>query len=147
MSIHTSVLRAPRKGVSVRNNTHLRQITITRSHVYPDAPRIRVPSCQTQQTGRYGLHDPSRLPGQRFAARPDRTGSVRACASKCRLRSDGQARSIRRLPGWPLRSQCDGGSGASGYWQKYVGKGGNADGAGYAIHRSLDRTGQPIVGT
>ena len=76
-----------------------------------------------------------------------KAGSVSVCASKCSLRSDRRARSIRRLPGWPLRSQCDGESGACGCWRKYVDEGGSGDAGGYAIHRSLDRTGQPIVGT
>ena len=74
-------------------------------------------------------------------------GSVRVRASKCSLRSDRRPRSIRRLARWPLRSQCDGGRGACGCWRKHVDEGGSGDGGGYAIHRSLDRTGQPIVGT
>ena len=74
-------------------------------------------------------------------------GSVRVCASKCSLRSDRRARWIRRRPVWPLRSQCDGESGACGCWRKHVDEAGSGDEGGFAIHRSLDRTGQLIVGT
>jgi transposase len=73
-------------------------------------------------------------------------GSVRGHAGRCSLRSDGRAGLIRRLATRSLRSQCGGGSGACGCWRKYVDEGESGDGGGYAIHRSLDRTGQPIVG-
>ena len=74
-------------------------------------------------------------------------GSVRVRAGKYNLKPDRRPRWFRRLQGWPLRSQCDGGTGACGCWRKFVDEGGSGDGGGYAIHRSLDRTGQPIVGT
>ena len=73
-------------------------------------------------------------------------GSVRVRAGKYNLKPDRRPRWFRRLQGWPLRSQCDGGIGACGCWRKFVDEGGSGDGGGYAIHRSLDRTGQPIVG-
>jgi hypothetical protein len=77
----------------------------------------------------------------------DKIGSVRVRVSKCSLGSDVRPRLIRRPPGWPLRSQCGGENGACGCWRKHVDEDGSGDGGGCAIHRSLDRTGQPIVGT
>jgi hypothetical protein len=74
-------------------------------------------------------------------------GCARIRASKCSLRSNGRARSIRRLATCSLRSQCDGGIEAYGCWRKFVDVDVSGDGGGYAIRRSLDRTGQPIVGT
>ena len=53
---------------------------------------------------------------------------------------------ITRLPGWPLRSQCDGESRACGCWRTCVDGDGRGDERGYAIHHSLDRIGLPIVG-
>ncbi len=74
-------------------------------------------------------------------------GSARIRASKCSLRSNGRPRSIRRLATRSLRSQCGGGIVACGCWRKFVDVDVSGDGGGYAIRRSLDRTGQPIVGT
>ena len=45
--------------------------------LYPDLPRSRKPPCQTLRLGFYRWHDPPRLPGQRIAQGPDRTGSGR----------------------------------------------------------------------
>jgi hypothetical protein len=53
-------------------------------------------------------------------------------------------RSTRRLVTSSLRSQCGEGSGAGGCWRKFVDEGGSGGAGGYAIHRSLDRTGRPI---
>ena len=64
------------------------------------------------------------------------TGSVRVRAGKYNLKPDRRPRWFRRLQGWPLRSQCDGGTGASGCWRKFVDEGGSGDGGGYAIRRS-----------
>ncbi len=86
-------------------------------------------------------------PGWSGSLPADVAGSVRVRAGKYNLRPDRRPRWFRRLQGWPLRSQCDGGSGACGCWRKFVDEGGSGDGGGYAIRRSLDRTGQPIVGT
>ena len=82
-----------------------------------------------------------------FSWRTGVDGSVRVRASKDNLGSDRRASFFRRLPRWPLRSQCGGESGACGCWRKYVDGDGSGDEGGYAIHRSLDRTGLPIVGT
>jgi hypothetical protein len=76
-----------------------------------------------------------------------RPGSVRVRACKCSLRSNVRPRWIRRLPGWPLRSRCDGESRACGCWRTCVDGDGSGDEGGYAIHHSLDRTDLPIVGT
>src|SRR5208337_5235702 len=48
------------------------------SIAYTPTPReAEKPPCQASRLGFYGRHDPTRLPGQRIAQRPDRTGSGR----------------------------------------------------------------------
>src|SRR5262249_4636274 len=89
---------------------------------------------------------PATIMSPSILVRP-RTGSVRVRARKYTLRSDRRSRWFRRLQGGPLRSQSDGGTGACGCWRMFVDEGGRGDGGGYAIHRSLDRTGPPTVGT
>jgi Domain of unknown function (DUF4158) len=70
-------------------------------------------------------------------------GSVSTCANAYGPALRRSRYPVTRLPGWPGRPHCGGGTVICGAQRERVGCGGIEGGGGCGVHRSLDRTGPP----